>query len=123
VSGTRALVLAAGAFLFVIVALEPGGLAGNYRKTWAAGATLLGLSLLADLWPDGAGPLAVLVALAAAYRSHNLGNLFSGRLAQGGAQAPPGIKGPQTTTIPKGTPVPTGPGGPAGTTGPVVPAK
>jgi len=79
VTGQRAIVLGAGLVLFALIAASPGGLAGNFRKTWEAGATLLGLSLLSDVAPEIAAPLAVLVVLAVAVRGKSqLGAIVSG---------------------------------------------
>lgn len=118
-NSSRAIVLASGGLMLVFVALQPGGLAGNYKKTWAAGVVLLALSLLADVWPDGAGPIAILVVLALAYRQKGaLGGLLAKQQA-----GPPGTKGPQTNVTPAqraaAAPSTSNPGGPAGTTGPV----
>lgn len=120
-NSSRAIVLASGGLMLVFVALQPGGLAGNYKKTWAAGVVLLALSLLADVWPEGAGPIAILVVLALAYRQKgSLGGLIAGAGKQAG---PPGTKGPQTNVTPaqraQASPTTPNTGGPPGTTGPI----
>lgn len=48
------------------------------RKAYAAGAVTLGLSLLADVAPQVAGPFAVLLALYLAQRDKVFGKVFGG---------------------------------------------
>lgn len=86
-NGSRGIVLAAGGVMLVLIARRPGGLVGNYKSAWAAGAVLLGLSLIADVWPQGAAPLSVLVVLGTIYKT-GTGSSAKPHTSTGGHQAP-----------------------------------
>lgn len=61
----KGLVVLSGVGMLAIVGLRAGKLSDPFRNAWAAGAIFVGLSLLADISPEVAGPLALLVLLAA----------------------------------------------------------
>lgn len=93
-NGNRAIVLAGGGLMLAFIATTPGP---KYKRAWAAGVTVLGLSLLADIAPNVAGPATVLVLLALAYRSRsNLVQVLTGKTASAASGKPSGT-GPGTT--------------------------
>jgi hypothetical protein len=72
----RALVLIVGVFMFAAIGIKRDTIPDPFRFAWAAGVILLGLSLLADISPQVAGPLAILVLIAVYWRNRGtLGSL------------------------------------------------
>jgi hypothetical protein len=113
VTGSRSIVLFAGGLMFVYAFLSP---LPRYKRVWAAGAVLFGLSLLADVAPQVAAPAAVLIVVALAAKERgSLGQLL-GNVGKPLSSTPTGVKGPVGAK--PGTGV-NPPGGPPGVTGPV----
>jgi Na+/proline symporter len=78
----KAVVLVVGVFMFAAIGIRKDQISDPFRFAWAAGVILLGLSLLADISPQVAGPLAILVLMAVYWRNRGaLGSLPG--LAQG----------------------------------------
>lgn len=59
----KGLVVFSGVGMLAIVGLRAGKLSDPFKNAWAAGAIFVGLSLLADISPEIAGPTALLVLL------------------------------------------------------------
>jgi hypothetical protein len=72
-STAKTTVLVVGALMLVYVGLKRNTLPDPYRMAWAAGLITLFLSLLADISPEIAGPLAILLLIAVYW--HNKGIL------------------------------------------------
>lgn len=74
---------------------------GVYKQVWAIGALTLGMSIVADVAPELAGPFALLVLVAAAARNRGaIGRVIA---------APPGARGPvgqRPTSTPPGARAP-----------------
>lgn len=67
----RALLLAVAALLLAGIWGARGRLEDPYRKTWAAGVVILGLSLLIDIAPEVGGPASILVAMGFYWANRN----------------------------------------------------
>lgn len=100
-SSAKTVVLTAGGLMFAAVALKRSTIPDPFRYAWAAGVITLGLSVLADLAPEIAGPFAILVVMAVYWKNRStLGSLV------------PTV----TTATPTGTATGTAPAGPTGPT-------
>lgn len=60
----KTMVLLTGALMFAAIGIKRTTIPDPFRFAWAAGVITLGLSVLADVAPEIAGPLAILVLLA-----------------------------------------------------------
>ena len=67
----RALLLVVAALLLAGIWGARGRLEDPYRKTWAAGVVILGLSLLIDIAPEVGGPASILVAMGFYWANRN----------------------------------------------------
>ena len=86
----KTIVLVAGGFMFAAIAIKRDSISDPFRFAWAAGGITLGLTLLADLAPEIAGPFAILVLMAVYWNNRGvLGSVLpSGPLPAGaGARA------------------------------------
>lgn len=63
-STAKTVVLVAGGLMFAFIGIRKDKLTDPFRYAWAAGVITLGLSLLADISPEIAGPFAILLVLA-----------------------------------------------------------
>ena len=70
--GAKTVVLVAGGLMFAAIGIRRQQIADPFRFAWAAGVLTLGLSLLADLAPEIAGPFAILVLLAVYWRNRGV---------------------------------------------------
>lgn len=68
----RTIVLLVAGFLFAALFVRRDKIPDPYRYTWAAGIVTLGLSLLADIAPQIAGPFALLVLIAVWYKNRGV---------------------------------------------------
>jgi hypothetical protein len=87
----KTIVLVTGAFLFAAVFLKRDQIHDQFRYTWAAAVITLGLSVLADLAPEIAGPFALLTLIAVYWRNRGLlgsRTAFGSVIQQGTAAAP-----------------------------------
>jgi hypothetical protein len=92
------IVLLAGGLMFAAIAIKRATIPDPFRFAWAAGVITLGLSVLADISPEVAGPAAILVLLAVYTR--NKGVL--------GSVLPSGVNvNPATNPQAAGPPAPT----------------
>lgn len=71
-SSSKTLVLVAGGLMFAAIALRREQIGDPFKFAWAAGVITLGLSVLADLAPQVAGPFALLVLMAVYWRNRGL---------------------------------------------------
>ena len=65
----KTIVLLVGAMMCAAVFARRSTIKDPFRFAWAAGVITLGLSVLADIAPEIAGPFALLVLLAVWYRN------------------------------------------------------
>jgi hypothetical protein len=65
----KTMVLVCGALMFAAVALRRQTIQDPFRFAWAAGVITLGLSVLADIAPEIAGPFALLVLMAVYWKN------------------------------------------------------
>ena len=73
------LVLVTGGLLFAFVALKRDKISDPFKFAWAAGVITLGLSVVADLAPEIAGPFALLLLMAVYWKNRGvLGGVLSG---------------------------------------------
>lgn len=73
------IVLLVGGLMFAIIFLKPDKFADQYKAAWAAGVITLGLSVVADLAPEIAGPFAILLLMAVYWKNRGVfGGVLSG---------------------------------------------
>ena len=74
----KTVVLLTGAFMFAAIAIKRDTIPDPFRFAWASGVITLGLSVLADLAPEIAGPFALLVLIFVYQRNKGvLGSVIS----------------------------------------------
>lgn len=89
-SSANTLVLVTGGLLFAFVALKRDKLADPYRFAWGAGVVTIGLSVVADLAPEIAGPFALLLLMAVYWKNRGaLGGVLAG--SNTGTGVPSGV--------------------------------
>ncbi len=117
-SSAKTIVLVTAGVMFAVVGLKRSSLPDPFRYAWAAGVITLGLSVVADVAPEIAGPFAVLLLMAVWYRNRStLGTLNPAgagpNITTGGVNSPDnraGPKGPGGTTSATSTEAPGFPG-------------
>lgn len=68
--------LLVGGFMFAAIGIRRDQIQDPYRFAWAAGVITLGLSVLADIAPEVAGPFAILLLMAVYWKNRGvLGSL------------------------------------------------
>lgn len=65
----KSVVLLTGALMFAAIGIRRQQIADPFRFAWAAGVITIGLSLLADIAPEVAGPFAILLLIAVYWRN------------------------------------------------------
>lgn len=68
----KTIVLVVGGLLFAIVALQGSKFDDRYRAFWAVGVMTLGLSVVADIAPEVAGPFAILLLIAVYWKNRGV---------------------------------------------------
>ena len=68
----KTIVLLTGAFLFAAIGIKRSTIPDPYRYAWGAGLITLGLSVVADIAPEVAGPAALLVLFAVYMRNRGV---------------------------------------------------
>lgn len=68
----KSVVLLTGALMFAAIGIRRGQISDPFRFAWAAGVITIGLSLLADIAPQVAGPFAILLLLAVYWRNRGV---------------------------------------------------
>lgn len=94
----KTIVLVAGGFMFAAIAIKRDSIPDPFRFAWAAGVITLGLSLLADLAPEIAGPFAILVLMAVYWKNRGV----LGSVLPGGGALPAGAGAQAARTIAPG---------------------
>lgn len=79
-NSAKTTVLLAGGLMFAAIGFRRSQIDDPFRFAWAAGVITLGLSVLADVAPEIAGPFALLVLLAVYWRNRDV--LHSGVAAK-----------------------------------------
>lgn len=65
----KTIVLLAGGLMFAAIGIRRKQIADPFKFAWAAGVITLGLSVLADVAPEVAGPAALLVLMAVYWKN------------------------------------------------------
>ena len=68
----KTIVLLAGGLMFAAIGIRRSAIGDPFRYAWAAGVITLGLSVLADVAPEIAGPFALLVLMAVYWRNRGV---------------------------------------------------
>lgn len=68
----KSVVLLTGALMFAAIGIRRSQISDPFRFAWAAGVITIGLSLLADIAPEVAGPFAVLLLIAVYWRNRGV---------------------------------------------------
>lgn len=93
----KTVVLLAGALMFAAVAIKRDTIPDPFRFAWAAGVITLGLSVLADISPEVAGPAALLVLIAVYWRNKGVIGSVPGLSGKsGGIPSTPGNRATST---------------------------
>ncbi len=88
-TGANTIVLLAGGLMFAIVFLKPDKFQDQFKAAWAAGVITVGLSVVADLAPEIAGPFAILLLMAVYWKNKGaLGGVIG---SSGGTGLPAGV--------------------------------
>ena len=66
------MVLLTAGLMFAAIGIRRDRIADPFKYAWAAGVVTLGLSVLADLAPEVAGPAAILVLMAVYWRNRGV---------------------------------------------------
>lgn len=82
----KTIVLVSGGLMFAMIGIRRSSFPDPFRSAWAAGVITLGLAVLSDVAPEIAGPFAILVLMAVAWKNKGAlgsvlpqarGNLFA----------------------------------------------
>lgn len=100
----KTIVLVSGGLMFAMIGIKKDTIPDPFRFAWAAGVITLGLSVLADVAPEVAGPFAILVLMAVYWKNKGvLGSVLPGTASTGGsAGKSSSVKG-ATTAKPYGS--------------------
>ncbi len=71
-STAKTVVLIAGGLMFAMIGIKRDSIPDPFRYAWAAGVIVLGLSVLADISPEVAGPFAILTLLAVYWKNQGV---------------------------------------------------
>jgi len=78
-SSANTIVLLVGGLMFAFIFLKPDKFKDQFKAAWGAGVITLGLSVVADLAPEIAGPFAILLLMAVYWKNRGaLGGVFGG---------------------------------------------
>lgn len=84
----KTVVLVAGGLMFAMIGIKREQIADPFKFAWAAGVITLGLSVLADVAPEIAGPFAILTLMAVYWRNRGvLGSVLPNAAAQKAASS------------------------------------
>lgn len=68
----KTIVLLAGGLMFAAIGIRRDQISDPFRFAWAAGVITLGLSVLADIAPEIAGPFAILLLMAVYWKNRGV---------------------------------------------------
>jgi hypothetical protein len=90
-STAKSIVLVSGGLMFAMIGIKKDTISDPFKFVWAAGVITLGLSVLADVAPEIAGPFAILVLMAVYWKNRGaLGSVLPSTAGNAAAAVAPG---------------------------------
>lgn len=84
----KTIVLVSGGLMFAMIGIKRSQISDPFKFAWAAGVITLGLSVLADVAPEIAGPFAILTLMAVYWKNKGaLGSVLPSGPAQTAASS------------------------------------
>ena len=71
-NGAKTIVLLSSGLMFAAIGLKRTQISDPFKYAWAAGVITLGLSVLADISPEIAGPAALLILMAVYWKNRGV---------------------------------------------------